>query len=104
MAVGAVDNQLRIANFSARSSTFPGSAVDIAGPGVAVYSSVKMPQRYAIFSGTSMATPHVSGIGALYAQAFRARGWQLWQLLVSRARRLPIDNRDVGAGLVQAPV
>jgi subtilisin len=50
-----------------------------------------------------MATPHVAGIAALYAQAFRARGSALWQLLVARARRLPIPAPDVGAGLVQAP-
>ncbi len=104
LAVGAVNSQSRMANFSARSGTFPGSSVDIAAPGVAVYSSTKLPQRYAIFAGTSMATPHVAGIGALYAQAFQIRGAQLWQMLTSRARRLPLDNRDVGAGLVQAPV
>ncbi len=104
LAVGALDNQLRLADFSARSSNLPGSSVDIAAPGVAVYSSTKLPQRYAIFSGTSMATPHVAGIGALYAQAFQVRGAQLWQMLTSRARRVSLDSRDVGTGLVQAPV
>jgi subtilisin family serine protease len=103
MAVAAIDSQLQIANFSPRSGGFPGSAVDIAAPGVRVYSSVPVPKRYDIYSGTSMATPHVSGIGALWAQANRARGWQLWQLLISHARRLTIPAADVGTGLVQAP-
>ncbi len=103
MAVGAMDSQLRLANSSPRSGSFPGSAIDIVAPGVAVYSSVKMAQRYAIFSGSSMAAPHVAGIAAQYAQAFQVRGAQLWQLLSSRARRLPIDSRDVGAGFGNAP-
>jgi subtilisin len=104
MAVAAVNNQLRLASFSSRSGTAVGANVDIAGPGVDVYSSVPMPTRYdGTFDGTSMATPHVAGIAALYAQAFRARGVQLYQLLTSRARRLPIPAADVGSGLVQAP-
>jgi len=50
-----------------------------------------------------MATPHVSGIAALWAQARNARGAALWQTLVSTARRLNPPSRDVGAGLVWAP-
>jgi subtilisin len=103
MAVAALDNRLQIANFSARSSGIAGGEVDIAGPGVDVFSSWPMNTRYNTISGTSMATPHVAGIAGLFAEASRARGFQLWQLLVSHARRLPLPSVDVGTGIVQAP-
>jgi subtilisin family serine protease len=104
MAVGAVDSQLQVANFSARTlDGIEGGGVDIVGPGVDVDSSWPMPLRYNISSGTSMATPHVSGVAALLSQATGVTGLALWGLLVQTAKRLPLPSVDVGVGLVQAP-
>lgn len=103
MAVGAVDSQLHIADFSARSNPVAGGQVDIAAPGVAVYSSWPMPTLYRMISGTSMATPHVAGIAALWSEATGATGAVLWAAVVQTAQRLDLPSVDVGAGLVQAP-
>ncbi|MCE4555934.1 S8 family serine peptidase [Roseateles cellulosilyticus] len=104
MAVAALDSALRVAGFSARDTARqPGTAVDVAAPGVAIYSSWPMPARYNTISGTSMATPHVAGIAALWAEATGARGAALWQTLVVNARTLSAPVVDVGRGLVQAP-
>lgn len=103
MAVGAIDAHLRIAEFSARSNPVQGGKVDIAAPGVGVYSSWPMPTRYNSISGTSMATPHVAGIAALLRQATGATGSALWSKLVQSVRALSLPSSDVGAGLAQAP-
>jgi subtilisin family serine protease len=104
MAVAALDPALAVASFSNRGINPDGGQVDIAAPGVNVFSSWPMPTRYRRLQGTSMATPHVAGIAALYADADRsARGAALWRALVGGARRLPLPATDVGAGLVQAP-
>jgi subtilisin family serine protease len=103
MAVAALDEGLAIANFSARSNPVPGGQVDLAGPGVRVFSSWPMPKRYNTISGTSMATPHAAGIAALWCQATGNTAGQLWSTLTQHAQRLPLPSLDVGVGLVQAP-
>jgi subtilisin family serine protease len=103
MAVAAVDKDLVVAPFSSDSVNSDGGSVDIAGPGVAVRSTWPMPQRYNTISGTSMATPHVSGIAALWLEAQRLTAALLWTKLTQSARRLDASSADVGSGLVQAP-
>jgi subtilisin family serine protease len=78
--------------------------IEIAAPGRDVFSSWPRPTKYNTISGTSMATPHVSGCAALWAESSPAlRGAALWKKLQSTAKALPFPPAKVGKGLVQAP-
>ncbi|WP_431262167.1 S8 family serine peptidase [Roseateles chitinivorans] len=99
MSVASLDPNLQPSSFS----NF--GKIDIAAPGRDIFSAAPMPRRYATMSGTSMATPHVSGCAALWAQTHPGlRGVALWNRLRDTARKLPLfPPSRIGAGLVQAP-
>ena len=103
MAVAAVDSKLKVAGFSSGGVNTDGQ-VDIAAPGVGVFSSYPSPRFYNELDGTSMACPHVAGLAALWAESDpNLRGTRLWNALVNSAREISGRPRDVGVGLVQVP-
>lgn len=87
-----------------RSSFSNTGKIELAAPGRDVFSAWPRPVDHKIISGTSMATPHVAGCAALWAESDASlRGSQLWRRLIDSARQLPLAEERVGAGLVQAP-
>jgi subtilisin len=103
MAVAALDQQLGVAEFSCGGLNSAGGEVNIAAPGVGIFSSVPRPEIYRILRGTSMACPHVAGLAALLAQSNKSlRGRALWDTMMASARKLNLPGRDVGAGLAIA--
>jgi hypothetical protein len=100
--------------FSASFSCF-GPEVGVCAPGVAILSSVP-PNNFAVWDGTSMATPHISGLAALILAhhpdfqpggAFSARDGRrvdrLFQILQQSAQPIGLtDPARTGAGLPDA--
>lgn len=99
VAVAATDVANAIADFS-NGTVLPGGQIDVCGPGVDVLSTWPGDSTRRL-SGTSMATPHASGVAALLAERDQpATARELLGRLLQVARRLPLPATDIGAGLV----
>jgi subtilisin family serine protease len=89
---------------------FSNTGARVSGPGVAVMSA-KRGGGLTSMSGTSMATPHVAGVAALWAQKLiqtnSLTAANLVGSLVGSATQIPMmapfDPSDIGLGIVQAP-
>ncbi len=84
ISVAAHDAKDRLARFSNR-----GKTVHLAAPGVDIYSTAPG-DEYKIMSGTSMATPHVSGVAGLIATEYpEATALDIKRRILSSVTRMP---------------
>ncbi|WP_406697662.1 S8 family serine peptidase [Singulisphaera sp. Ch08] len=98
ITVGAVDSLGRLASFS----DYGARTVDLVAPGVNILSII--PGSFASYSGTSMATPYVTGVAALVLSLhpeFDAE--QVVQRILATTKPLPgVAGKTVTGGIVSA--
>lgn len=97
IAVGAVDEKDRLAPFSSQ-----GPEIKLVAPGTGILST-GIGGVFSRLSGTSMATPHVSGaIALLWTIAPKLKAGQILHTLYASAEKLPsLSSEQQGAGLVR---
>ncbi len=99
IVVGAIDSDLNVPFFSNK-----GEPLDVVAPGVDVRGPI-LDGKFAALNGTSMATPHVAAIAAMYKlQDFSRTPAQIEALIKNNAKDLgqPGWDRAYGYGLVEA--
>ncbi len=99
IAVAATTNTDDIASYS----NYGAKSVHVAAPGSSVYSTVPA-GKYAFKSGTSMATPHVSGIAALLLSEFpNTTPAKIRETLIKSSVEVPsLKDKCVANGRVSA--
>ncbi len=99
LTVAAVDSSGALASFS----NYGATTVDLAAPGVGIWSTLPG-NSYGSWSGTSMATPHVTGVVALLAGLHP--DWTAQQLVAavkSSVKPLPsLTSKTITGGMVDA--
>ncbi|WP_088071810.1 S8 family peptidase [Gottfriedia luciferensis] len=102
--VGSVNLHKRLSRFSNTNNT-----IDLVAPGEKILSTYPTNQ-YAVLSGTSMATPHVSGAIALLIQQYETENKkkisesELYELLINHTVSLGYSTQEEGHGLLQLGV
>jgi subtilisin family serine protease len=101
ISVAAVDNRGALAGFS----NFGPTSVDFAAPGVNIISTwFTSNTAYVYLNGTSMATPHATGVASLVAMRYPT--WTPGQIrarLISSSRPLPaLTGKCVSGGMLNA--
>lgn len=98
ISVAAIDSNGRLASFS----SYGKNSVHVAAPGVGILSTT--PNGYKSWSGTSMATPHVSGVAALVMSHVPGISMaDLRRRIVERTTPMStIRNKVISGGIVSA--
>jgi len=101
VAVGSTDSNNLLSSFSSR-----GNNIDIVAPGSSILSTGINDGWYSYSSGTSMSAPYVTGMLAVYKEAYPEKSSkELVELLYQNALDLGSKGKDdlYGHGLVQFP-